>query len=85
MVGLMVIGCLAFNYVTVGTPLNFTIGGYGAALQDMFDMICTGAIPLGLTLLTWKLLNKFKVTYVVIIMLVFSIAMSYLGVLAIPA
>ena len=48
-------------------------------------MICTGAIPLGLTLLTWKLLNKFKVTYVVIIMLVFSIAMSYLGVLAIPA
>ena len=85
MVGLMVIGCLAFNYVTVGTPLNFTIGGYGAALQDMFDMICTGAIPLGLTLLTWKLLNKFKVTYVVIIMLVFRIAMSYLGVLAIPA
>ncbi|MCI8711485.1 MAG: PTS mannose transporter subunit IICD [Ruminococcus sp.] len=83
MVGLMVIGCLAFSYVTVSTPLTFTVGGYGTALQDMFDMICTGALPLAATLGTWKLLQKFKVTWVVVIMIVFSIVMSYLGVLAV--
>ena len=83
MVGLMVIGCLAFSYVNVSTPLSFTIGGYGAALQDMFDMICAGALPLIMTLLTWKLLKKFKVTWVVLIMILFSIAMSYLGILAV--
>jgi PTS system mannose-specific IID component len=49
----------------------------------MFDMICTGALPLAATLGTWKLLQKFKVTWVVVIMIVFSIVMSYLGVLAV--
>lgn len=83
MVGLMVIGCLAFNYVAVHTPLVITIGDFGTSLQDMFNMICTGAIPLLLTLGTWKILKKTKVIWVVLIMVVFSIAMSYLGVLAV--
>lgn len=82
MVGLMVIGCLAFSYVNVYTPLTVNFGGYGAAIQDMFDMICPGALPLLVTLGTWQLLKKRKVITCVLIMIAFCFVTSLLGILA---
>lgn len=80
--GLVVVGSMAASMVSLTTPLVVTIGSADIVVQDIFDGIITGLLPLGLTLGTYKLLQKgFKTTTILWGMIIIGILGCALGIL----
>jgi mannose/fructose/N-acetylgalactosamine-specific phosphotransferase system component IID len=79
--GLMMVGCMTANLISVSTPLVLKMGGASVKLQSLFD----GIMPKGLSLLTlfvvYKLLKKgHSAVKVVFLIIGFCILMAALGV-----
>ena len=57
-IGLAVVGNMAYSRVTVSCPLAFTVGQVDVVVQDMFDTLLPGIIPLLITLAVWWMIFK---------------------------
>ena len=80
--GLVVVGSMCASMVKLAIPLVLSIGGAEIVLQDIFDGIISGFLPLALTLGTYKLLQKgFKTTTILWGMIIVGIVGSVLGIL----
>lgn len=61
--GLTVVGSMCASMISFSSSLVITVGGAEVVLQDIFDGIITGFLPLSLTFIIYKLLQKgFKTT-----------------------
>ena len=82
-VGLIVVGNMAYSRVTVSCPLKFMSGNVEVVVQDMFDTLLPGVIPLVITMGVWWMIGKKKMnpTVVIGIIFVFGIVCSLLGIL----
>lgn len=82
-VGLIVVGNMAYSRVTVSCPLKFMSGNVEVVVQDMFDTLLPGVIPLLITMGVWWMIGKKKMnpTVVIGIIFVFGIVCSLLGIL----
>lgn len=83
-VGLMVVGSMAFSRVAITSPLVWEFAESTFQLQDAFDMLFPGVLPLLITMLVWWLTKKFKPTMVIAIIFVVGIVLSLLGVITTP-
>ncbi len=57
-VGLTVLGGLSAGFVTLSTPITWGVGESVTALQDIFDGLMPGLLPLAITLITWFLHDR---------------------------
>lgn len=87
-IGLMVVGNMAYSRVSVFVPIEFTftneLGEIVFNIQNgVLDALLPGLLPLGITLGVWGLLKK-RVKPLIIILLIFAvgIVLSLLGILA---
>jgi PTS system mannose-specific IID component/fructoselysine and glucoselysine-specific PTS system IID component len=79
--GLVVVGSMCASMVSLTTPLVLTIGGAEIVLQDIFDGIIAGFLPLCLTFITYKLLQKgIKTTTILWGMILVSILGCLIGI-----
>jgi len=79
--GLIVVGSMCASMVSFSIPLVLSIGEAEIAVQSIFDGIIVGFLPLGLTLLVYKLLQKgIKTTTILWGMILLGIIGSVLGV-----
>jgi len=83
-IGLMVVGSMAFSRVNVTSPLVWQFAESSFKLQDAFNMLFPGVLPLLITLLVWRLTKKLNPTIVIAIMFVVGIVLSLLGILTTP-
>lgn len=84
-VGLMVVGNMAASRVTIRTPVSFNVGEVGFVLQDVFDSLLPGLLPLSITLLVWWLVaRRVNPSWIIAIIFVVGIVFSLLGLLGIP-
>lgn len=84
-VGLMVVGAMASQRVTVVVPLVYKIGKATLDVQKVLDSLVLGLVPLLITLGVWKLIRKkVKPIYVILLVFTLGIACSYLGILGVP-
>lgn len=83
-VGLMVVGAMAATRVAVQTPLVWEVGKSTMKLQSILNTLAPGLIPLGVTLLIWRLVaEKVNPTWIIIGIFICGIILSYLNVLGI--
>lgn len=83
-IGLFIVGNMAYTRVAVNCPLEFQSGNVSVVVQDMFDTLIPGLIPLLITLGVWKLVQKkINPTIIILILFVVGIAGSYLGILGV--
>ena len=82
--GLLMIGGLVAEYVNVTTPLVITTGVGEYAIQDIFDSILKGLLPLLTLGGVYAFINKVSKNYVVAILLLFiiGIVLGGLGIIA---
>jgi PTS system mannose-specific IID component len=82
--GLLMIGGLVAEYVNVTTPLVITTGVGEYAIQDIFDSIIKGLLPLLTLGGVYAFINKVSKNYVVAILLLFiiGIVLGGLGIIA---
>lgn len=81
--GLIIVGSMCASLVVVSTPAVINIGGAKVVFKDLFDSILKGILPLGVTLLTYKLLKKgIKATTILWGMIAVGILGSVCGILA---
>jgi PTS system mannose-specific IID component len=76
--GNFVIGALTVSFVSLHTPLGFSIGGTSFVLQDILNMFMPNLLPLILTMVVWWLVAKKEanVTKVMIAIIVIGILAS---------
>ena len=80
--GLIVVGSMCASMVSLATPMVVSVAGAEIVLQDIFDGIITGFLPLCLTLAIYKLLQKgMKTTTILWGMIAVGIIGSVLGIL----
>ena len=82
-VGLVVIGGLTATYVALSTSLEISVvDADSTAVQGVLDGIMPGLLPLGITLLSYWLLTKKKVSPMVLILILFVVGtvLSLLGI-----
>lgn len=85
MIGLMVVGNMAASRVNVYLAPIFDIRGVEVNLQSILDSLVPGLMPLLITLLVyWMVSKKINTNYIILIIFVAGILLSYLGVLAVP-
>ncbi|HWQ77967.1 MAG TPA: PTS system mannose/fructose/sorbose family transporter subunit IID [Anaerovoracaceae bacterium] len=88
-VGLMVVGNMAFTRVGVKIPLEFSwTNDLGAVTlniqQGVLDALLPGLLPLAIVLAVWGMLNKrVKPLTIVVILFVAGFALSLLGILGV--
>ncbi len=81
-IGLVVVGNMAFSRVVITCPLKFNSGEVEVVVQEMFDSLLPGALPLLITLGVWLLVSKkVKPTTIILIIFIVGIVGSYLGIL----
>lgn len=81
-IGLTVVGNMAFSRVTVECPLQFTVGEVDIVVQDMFDTLLPGVIPLVITILVWWMVSKkMNPTLIIVVIFIVGIVGSLTGVL----
>jgi mannose/fructose/N-acetylgalactosamine-specific phosphotransferase system component IID len=56
--GNFVIGALTVSFVSLKTPVAFTIGGSSFVIQDLLNMFMPNLLPLALTMIVWNLVAK---------------------------
>ncbi len=80
--GLVVVGSMAAAMVSLSTPLVLTMSGAEIVVQDIFNGIIPGLLPLCLTLGVYKLLQKgFKTTTILWGMIIIGILGCAVGIL----
>ena len=80
--GLIVVGSMCASMVSLSTPMVLSIGGTQIVMQEIFDGIINGLLPLGLTMGVYKLLQKgMKTTTILWGMIAIGIVGSVLGIL----
>lgn len=80
----MMMGALSASYVKIASPLKFkAVGGATIVLQDIFDQIMKGLLPLAAVFIIYYYMQKKGPRYGVIIgtIVVVSIVCSFLGIL----
>lgn len=82
--GLMVLGVLVAQWITIKTPISFTAGKTVMKLQDVLDSVMPSMLPLIATFSIVKLLRK-KITPNKLIIGIFAVALvlSLLGILSV--
>lgn len=82
--GLTVVGALAATVVTAKTPLVFQMGEINMALSDLLDKILPSMISVLTVWALYKLLGRkgMKITTLILLVIVFSMLCSALGILA---
>ena len=83
-VGLMVVGSMAFSRVAITSPLVWQFSESAFKLQDAFDMLFPGVLPLLITMGVWWLTKRFKPTTVIAIIFAVGIVLALLGVITTP-
>jgi len=69
--GCIVLGALVANYVSLSTSVVLTIGQQQVGIQEkLLDVILPKALPLGITYLTYKLLDKGFTSIKVMLMII---------------
>ena len=85
-IGLTVVGNMAYSRINVNCPLKFQVGEVKIVVQDIFNQLLPGAIPLMIALLVWWMVRKkMNPTLIIGIIFVVGIAASLLGVLGVAA
>lgn len=81
--GTFMMGILAASYVTVSTPLKWTISGKAFVLQDILDKVLPGLLPLLTVLLVYLYFSKkgLKIVQVLMWMIVIFIVLGLIGLL----
>jgi len=69
-VGNFIMGALAVGFVSLSTPVGFTIGGAGFEIQSILDSLMPNLLPLMLVMLIWWLLAKKNVSPTLIMLVV---------------
>ncbi|MGC3954555.1 MAG: PTS system mannose/fructose/sorbose family transporter subunit IID [Propionicimonas sp.] len=83
--GLMVVGNMAATRVNVVTPISFKVGEVEFVLQDVFNSLLPGLLPLAITLTVWWLISKrVNPSWIIAIIFVVGIVCSLLGILGVP-
>ncbi|MCC3356828.1 PTS system mannose/fructose/sorbose family transporter subunit IID [Bacillus sp. REN16] len=81
--GLFMMGALSAKFVSLEIPIAFNLSGgeEQLAIQDLLNSIAPGLLPLALTFaIYWYLIKKgFKITHVLIIIIVMSLIGSLIG------
>ena len=79
-----VTGGLSATVVTAKTPLAFQMGEVNLAVADLLDKIMPSMISVATVLVLYKLLGKkgMKITTLILIVIIFSMICSALGILA---
>lgn len=82
--GLTVVGALSATVVTAKTPLAFQMCEVNLAVADLLDKIMPSMISVATVLVLYKLLGKkgMKITTLILIVIIFSMICSALGILA---
>jgi PTS system mannose-specific IID component len=82
--GLTVVGALAASVVTAKTPLVFQMGEVSMPLADLLDKILPSMISVLVVGALYKLIGRkgMKMTTIILIVIVFSMLCSALGILA---
>ena len=79
--GLVVVGSMCASMVSLATPLVLSIGGAEVVLQDIFDSIIAGFLPLCLTFFIYFLMRKgVKTTTLLWGMIIAGILGSVIGI-----
>ena len=79
--GLVVVGSMCASMVALSTPLVISMDGADVVIQDIFNSILPNILPLGLTFVIYKLLQKgIKTTTVLWGIILFGIAGSVVGI-----
>ena len=79
--GLVVVGSMCASMVALSTPLVISMDGADVVIQDIFNSILPNILPLGLTFVIYKLLQKgIKTTTVLWEIILFGIAGSVVGI-----
>lgn len=79
--GLVVVGSMCASMVALSTPLVISMDGADVVIQDIFNSILPNILPLGLTFVIYKLLQKgIKTTTVLWGIILFGIAGSVIGI-----
>ncbi len=79
--GLVVVGSMCASMVALSTPLVISMDGADVVIQDIFNSILPNILPLGLTFVIYKVLQKgIKTTTVLWGIILFGIAGSVVGI-----
>jgi len=80
--GTFVVGAMIASMVRLSTPLVFEFNGAETVIQDMFDDILPGMLPLALTFFVYYLVKKgFKMTSIMLGLMAFGIVGVLVGIL----
>ena len=81
--GMFMMGSICANFVRASTPLPLTIGNDVYKIQDYFDMIAPGILPLTAVVLSYLYLERKgnKYMHVLIGLLVIGVVLGSLGIL----
>ncbi len=67
--------------LNIVTPITWNISGAEVVVQDILDQILPKMLPLAVTLLVWKAMKKFSVTWLTVGLIVLGIALHAVGIL----
>ena len=76
-------GALSASYVTLSTPLEFTVrGGSSIIVQDILDMVAPGILPLAAVFIIYAYLRKKgpRYTKILLTVVIVSVIASVLGI-----
>lgn len=80
-IGLTTVGAMISSMVTVKFGFQYTMGSMEFVLQDVFDQIMPGIVPLALTMGTFLLIRKgVKINYLIIGMFVLGLLGTWIGI-----
>ncbi|WP_313467540.1 PTS system mannose/fructose/sorbose family transporter subunit IID [Carnobacterium sp.] len=80
-IGLAVVGGMVATMLNIVTPITWNISGAEVVVQDILDQILPKMLPLAVTLLVWKAMKKFSVTWLTVGLIVLGIALHAVGIL----
>ena len=85
-IGLTVVGNMAYSRINVICPAKFRVGEVKIVVQDIFNQLLPGAIPLIIALFVWWMVKKkMHPTLIIAVIFVIGIAASLLGLLSVAA
>lgn len=83
LIGLTMMGALSASYISISTPLVFSVGDATIVMQDILDQIVPGLLPLVAVFGMYAYLQKKGPRYntILIFVVIFSLICSFLGIL----
>ena len=85
-IGLTVVGNMAYSRINVICTAKFRVGEVKIVVQDIFNQLLPGAIPLIIALFVWWMVKKkMNPTLIIAVIFVIGIAASLLGLLSVAA